>query len=198
MGGTYLAITTWKNQSSVFTVNTLVRLGNGKARHSNPNYKPVNIRVNRFRYSLGEKQYLVDVSDCGKNCGKVKLNGHELSDNLKQNIHHEDYENDQDALLIDRCKVFSDYTRERFWYYLQNAHVVYSSVGSTTERNYCLVTYINIAGTFFVIGNEKIQTKACTVNTFVRIDEGCSGNDADDFKPLIDEPVSLPLKEYEE
>lgn len=100
-------------------------------------------------------------------------------------------------MLIERCQVFSDYTRQKFWYYLQNAQVVYSSVGSTAERNYCLVTYINIAGTFFVIGNEKIQTKACTVNTFVRIDEGCSGNGKDDFKPLLDEPISLPLKDYE-
>lgn len=100
LGGTYLAITTWKNQSSIFNVNTLVRLGNGKARNANPNYKPVNLHVNRFRYSLGEKQYLVDVSDCGKGCGRVKVNGHELSDNLKQNIHHEEYESDKDALLI--------------------------------------------------------------------------------------------------
>jgi hypothetical protein len=80
--GTFLAVTTWKNQSSTFDVNTLVRLGNGYAPNSNANYKPVNLQISHFRYSLGDGQYLIDVTDCGD----VNLNGHALSNNLQDNI----------------------------------------------------------------------------------------------------------------
>lgn len=146
--GTFLAITTWKNQSSEFTVNTLVRLGNGYAKNSNANYKPVHLNIQHFRYSLGSGQYLIDVSDCGD----VKLNGKELSDNLKDNIKKERHYEDED-FLVKKCERFSNYVKEKFWYYLKNANVVYSSVGSANDRNYCLVTYLNIAGTFFVIGS---------------------------------------------
>lgn len=83
--GTFLAITTWKNQSSTFDVNTLVRLGNGYAKNSNANYKPVNLQLNHFRYSLGAGEFLIDVSDCGD----VNLNGKELSDNLDDNLNKE-------------------------------------------------------------------------------------------------------------
>lgn len=147
--GTFLAITTWKNQSSTFDVNTLVRLGNGYAKNSHANYRPVKLELRHFRYSLGAGEFLIDVSDGGD----VKLNGKELSDNLSGNLkkekHYESYEE-----LVAKCKEFSEFTEKKFWYYLQGAHVVYSSAGTVNDKNYCLVTYVNNAGTFFVIGNQ--------------------------------------------
>jgi hypothetical protein len=166
--GTFLAITTWKNQSSTFDVNTLVRLGNGFAKNSNVNYKPVNLQISHFRYNLGQGQYLIDVSDCGD----VDLNGHQLSDNLQDNLKKEKHFDESEDELIAKCKAFSEFTVKKFWYYLLDAHVAYSSVGTVSEKNYCLVTYVNIAGTFFVIGNEETKSKAYEVNTFVRLGNG--------------------------
>lgn len=147
--GTFLAITTWKNQSSTFDVNTLVRLGNGYAKNSGANYKPVKLSLRHFRYSLGAGEFLIDVSDCGD----VKLNGKELSDNLDDNLkkekHYQSYEE-----LVEKCKEFSEFTEKKFWYYLKGAQVVYSSAGTVNDKNYCLVTYVNNAGTFFVLGNQ--------------------------------------------
>lgn len=188
--GTFLAITTWKNQSSTFDVNTLVRLGNGFAKNSNANYKPVNLRLTRFRYSLGPGQYLIDLNDCGD----IKLNGKELSNDLHENMGKSKH--DKNGLLVKKCQDFSEYTRKKFWYYLQNANVVYSSVGSTSDRNYCLITYVNVAGTFFVIGSEALKDKSCQVNTFVRLGNGCEGED--EYEPVVYEKVTLRLASYEE
>jgi hypothetical protein len=188
--GTFLAITTWKNQSSTFDVNTLVRLGNGFAKNSNANYKPVNLRLSHFRYSLGPGQYLVDVSDCGD----IKLNGKELSNDLDENMGR--HKHDKDGLLVEKCLGFSKHTRKQFWYYLLDANVVYSSVASTAERHYCLITYVNVAGTFFVIGSEGRKDKDCQVNTFVRLGNGCEGKD--EYEPIVTEKVTLPLTSYED
>lgn len=187
--GTFLAITTWKNQSSTFDVNTLVRLGNGFAKNSNANYKPVNLRLSRFRYSLGPGQYLIDINDCGD----IKLNGKELSNDLDENMGRHKH---RDGLLVDKCHGFSEFTRKKFWYYLQDANVVYSSVGSSNDRNYCLITYVNVAGTFFVIGSEAHKDKSCQVNTFVRLGNGCEGED--EYEPVVIQKVTLPLASYEE
>lgn len=191
--GTFLAITTWKDQSSTFDVNTLVRLGNGYAKNSNANYKPVNLRLSHFRYSLGAGQYLIDVSDCGD----VHLNGKELSNDLEDNLgkrKHGEHEGD----LVEKCKDFSEYTRKKFWYYLADAHVVYSSSGSTADRTYCLITYVNVAGTFFVIGSDAAKTHVCEVNTFVRLGNGYEKDSEANYKPVNFQKITLPLLDYED
>lgn len=191
--GTFLAITTWQNQSSTFDVNTLVRLGNGYAKNSNANYKPVKLGLARFRYSLGPGQFLIDVSDCGD----VTLNGKELSNNLDENLgKHRHGDNGEE--LVEKCKEFSEFTRKKFWYYLQDAHVVYSSVGSTAERDYCLVTYVNVAGTFFVIGSDGRKDHVCEVNTFVRLGNGYEEDSEANYKPVNFQKVTLPLVSYED
>lgn len=192
--GTFLAITTWQNQSSTFDVNTLVRLGNGYAKNSNANYKPVNLHISHFRYSLGPGQFLIDVSDCGD----VKLNGKELSDNLDENLGKHKHSHDDDALLVQKCKTFSEFTRKKFWYYLQDAQVVYSTVGSTAERDYCLVTYVNVAGTFFVIGSDAAKTHVCEVNTFVRLGNGYEDDSGANYEAVNFQKVTLPLRDYQD
>ena len=192
--GTFLAITSWKNQSDSFDVNTLVRLGNGYAKNSGANYKPVNLRLARFRYSLGPGQYLIDINDGGD----VKLNGKVLSDDLAKNIGKGKRGKDSDELLVKRCHEFSEFTRKKFWYYLKGARVVYSSVGSTAERDYCLVTYVNVAGTFFAIGSDVKKTRVCEVNTFVRVGGGYEDDCDRECEPIPFEKCTLPLENYEE
>jgi hypothetical protein len=192
--GTFLAITTWQNQSSTFDVNTLVRLGNGYAPNSNANYKPVNLQISHFRYSLGAGQYLIDVSDCGD----ISLNGKELSNNLDDNLGNHHHFNETDSQLLAKCKEFSEFTQKKFWYYLENAHVVYSSVGSTAERDYCLITYVNVVGTFFVIGSDESKTHNCEVNTFVRLGNGYEEDSGANYSPVNFQKITLPLTSYED
>lgn len=103
---------------------------------------------------------------------------------------------DSEEELVAKCKNFSDFAREKFWYYLQNAHVVYSSVGSTEDRVYCLVSYVNVAGTFFVIGSDAAKTHVCQVNTFVRLGNGYEDDSDANYKPINFQKVTLPLEDY--
>ena len=63
------------------------------------------------------------------------------------------------------------YVREKYWYYLRGAQIIHTESILTTQRVYSLITYINIVGTFLVIGscdaNDVIQ-----INTFVRLGAG--------------------------
>jgi len=127
------------------------------------------------------------------------LNGKELSDDLAKNIGKGKHSRDNDELLVNKCQDFSEFTRKKFWYYLKNARVVYSSVGSSAERDYCLVTYVNIAGTFFAIGSDVKKTRACEVKTFVRVGGGYDDDDCDSgCEPVHFEKTTLPLKNYED
>ena len=191
--GTFLAITSWKKQASSFDVNTLVRLGNGYGKDSGANYKPVELGLAHFRYSLGTGQYLIDVSDCGD----VKLNGKVLSDNLNDNLKKEHNHGSEDDLVA-KCKNFHEYTKKKFWYYLDEAKVIYSSVGSTVERSYCLVAYLNVAGTFFVLGSDDHQSHTCSVNTFVRAGNGFDQDSEATYGATEFEKATLPLEDYED
>lgn len=181
--GTFLAITTWTKGSSSFQVNTLVRLGNGDGDKYGANYKPVNLEPLKVRYTLGPNEYIIEVSDCGD----VKVNGHSLTE--------ETGELKTDELLIEECKEFSKFAVEKFWYYLRDSTVVYSSVGKTKARNYCLVTYLNVVGTFFVIGSRD-SSNLSVVNTFVRLGNGkASGVN---YEPVKFNKINLRLTDFVE
>lgn len=182
--GTFLAITTWTKGSSSFEVNTLVRLGNGDGDKYGANYKPVNLVPLKVRYTLGPNEYIIEITDCGD----VKVNGNSLTQQtgtLKT-----------DELLVSECKDFSKFAVEKFWYYLRDSTVVYSSVGKTQARNYCLVTYLNVVGTFFVIGSRNDSTQENVVNTFVRLGNG-NANGVN-YEPVKFNKVNLRLTDFVE
>lgn len=143
--GTFLAITTWEEGSTEFQVNTLVRLGNGLALKQGANYKPVAVKPLKVRYTLADHDVIVDFTDCDD----IKINGKSI------NYYYDcpDCKDKPDVLLVKDCKKFSEYTVKKYWYFLRDAKVVYSSVGKTDKKNYCMVTYVNIVGTFFAIGS---------------------------------------------
>jgi len=182
--GTFLAITTWKSQQSHFSVDTLVRLGNGFEEGSGANYKPVALAPLKLRYSLGPKEFIIEVSDsCVKVNGKVIGKAEEVE---RPKVTEEQ--------LVEQCRGFSTVAHEKFWYYLDGAQVVYSSVGRTNERNYCLVTYLNHAGTFLAIGHVDADEKA-HVATFVRLGNGNAKGVL--YEPVAFRRIQLPLKSFD-
>ena len=161
--GTFLAITTWTKGSSSFEVNTLVRLGNGLAIKYGANYKPVALKPLVARYKLGDHEVIVSFVDCED----IEINGK----NIFYDCHGDDCP--KKKKLLPDCELLSEYAVEKFWYYLRDSKVVYSSLGKTAEKNYCLITYLNEVGTFFVIGSQKDDSsKHCEVNNFVRLGNG--------------------------
>lgn len=66
-----------------------------------------------------------------------------------------------------------DHVRKTYWYYLDKARLIHQESILTTLRLYVVLTYVNIVGTFLVIGscdaNDVVQ-----VNTFVRLGAGSS------------------------
>lgn len=83
--GTFLAIVTWHNEDDYFTVNTLVRLGNGYAKNSGAHYKPVAVEPLKLRYSLGDDEYIIEVHDCGD----IHVNGKSIHHITKETAYDE-------------------------------------------------------------------------------------------------------------
>lgn len=191
--GTFLAITTWKNQSKEIEVNTLVRLGNGYEKDSGALYKPVSLRGLQIKYALGQGEYLIDCDDSGN----VAVNGKVLSNNLNDNLNSGNTKSDTKEQLVEKCKEFATAAAKKFWYYLDQARVIYSSVARTNARDYCLITYLNIAGTFLVLGNQDQTSKAIQINTFVRLGNGFDDSQSD-YKPVNFTKAQLYLVDFEE
>ena len=79
--------------------------------------------------------------------------------------------------------------RKNYWYYLDKARLIHQESILTTRRLYVVLTYVNIVGTFLVIGscdeNDVVQ-----VNTFVRLGAGS----AEDIRPITIEPAVFTLQ----
>lgn len=189
--GTFLAITTWKQGESTFEVNTLVRLGNGLALDHGANYKPVAVKPLTVRYSLGDSEVIIDFTDCDD----IKINGRSIASYY--DCEGDDCKTKTDDLLIKDCEEFSAFCHEKYWYYLQDSHVVYSSVGKTDARNYCLVTYVNAVGTFFAIGSHDASAAPHSkVNTFVRLGNGFEKGSEASYEAVKFNKVNLRLRDY--
>lgn len=112
--GTFLSVTTWKQQTTQIEVNTLVRLGNGYEQGSGANYSPFNINSKQFKFLLGNGEYFVQVDQTGN----VAVNGNVLgSGNATSTTSKSE--------LDTACGVVDTYVRNRFWFYLDKAQNVY-------------------------------------------------------------------------
>ena len=155
------------------------------------NYKPVAVKPLKVRYTLADHDVIIDFTDCDD----IKING--------KSVHYyydcPDCKDKPDVLLVKDCKKFSEYCREKYWYFLRDAKVVYSSVGKTDKRNYCMVTYVNLVGTFFAIGSHCEDEKPMTkVNTFVRLGNGFEKGSEAEYDPFKFDKVHLRLKNFVE
>ena len=71
----------------------------------------------------------------------------------------------------DRCLKQSDiYLKRTYWYYLRGAPIISQRRVVTKEREYQILTYVNIVGTFLVVASCKGDE--ITANTFVRLGRG--------------------------
>jgi hypothetical protein len=101
--------------------------------------------------------------------------------------------------LVQECKQFSDFARKKFWYYLENADVIYCNVGKTAQRNYCLINYLNIVGTFLLIGSHQTVAGSDGINevdTLVRLGNGSGQKEGANYTPVNFQKITLPLQDY--
>ena len=114
--------------------------------------------------------------------GNFRVNGELI------NVDTEDQEALTQAELDAKTAAIDAFVRERYWYYLRGATIVHTETLLTTQRVYSLITYINIVGTFLVIGScdadDNIQ-----VNTFVRLGAGST----EAIRPIVIQPSVVEI-----
>lgn len=66
------------------------------------------------------------------------------------------------------------YVRATYWYYLPNAYLTYVAHIDTDQGCLYLHLYKNYIGTFLAISNYADHGHSITINTFVRVGEGCT------------------------
>mgnify|MGYP000918867598 FL=1 len=189
--GTFLSITTWTKDATYFQVNTLVRLGDGNGKKYGANYRPVAVKPLILRYNLGPGETVIEFTDCYD----IKVNGKNINGTGSGSGSGSD--SPLDTLCIAECKDLCVYARKRFWYYLDNAQVIFSSAAKTAVKNYCLINYLNHVGTFLVIGSNQ-DTSAVTLtqtNTFVRMGNGQDKDIGGNYAPVSFNKINLNLSE---
>ena len=56
-------------------------------------------------------------------------------------------------VLVDECRLLSSNIRRKYWNFVDKADVIYSTVRKTDDKNECMFIYVNVVGSFFVIGD---------------------------------------------
>lgn len=78
--------------------------------------------------------------------------------------------------MKEKCGFVNTFVSEKYWYYLRDAKVIHASHTPTSQRYYCVFAYVNIVGSFLVIGNYELATAQSGINTFVRLGNGYDAN----------------------
>lgn len=89
--------------------------------------------------------------------------------------------------MNEKCGFVNTFITDKYWYYLRGAKVLHASHTPTSQRYYCVFVYVNIVGTFFVLGNYELETSSSSINTFVRL-----GNGYDVTSEALYGPVNVP------
>lgn len=182
--GTFLVITTWDKAEQTTQVNTFVRLGNGYAAGSGALYEPVKIDPLVLQLQLGEEEFQVTINDDGS----ISVVGGDSQEGENTNTNTGfDVEKD----MNEKCGFVNTFITDKYWYYLRGASVLSASHTPTSQRYYCVFVYVNIVGTFLVIGNYELETQASAVNTFVRLGNGYDVDSEALYGPVNYTPVKL-------
>ena len=72
-----------------------------------------------------------------------------------------------------KTRAVDEHIRKKYWYYLQKANIIHNEHILTSLRLYIVITYVNIVGTFLVIGSCDADD-IIHVNTFVRLGAGAA------------------------
>lgn len=93
--------------------------------------------------------------------------------------------------MEEKCGFVDESIRAKYWYYLNKAELLHASHTATSQRYYCVMVYVNIVGTFLVIGNYELETEKSGVNTFVRLGNGYAATSGALYGPVNYEPIKL-------
>ena len=117
--------------------------------------------------------------------GNFKVNG---------NVVNTEEEKGPEIVDIDaKTKVVDEYIRKTYWYYLLRAELIHVESIRTTQRTYVVLTYVNIVGTFLVIGSCDADDNV-QVNTFVRL--GAGARKAEEVKPIEIRPAIIDVSDH--
>lgn len=172
-------ITTWEKAAQTTQVNTFVRLGNGYEAGSEALYDPVKVDPLVLSLQLGEGEFIVTINEDGT----ITVVGEAEEHNEENPLPEKNLEKDME----EKCGLTNTFITDKYWYYLRGAKVIHASHAPTSQRYYCVFVYVNIVGTFLVIGNYELETTVSSVNTFVRL-----GNGHDPSSEAIYGPVDVP------
>lgn len=84
------------------------------------------------------------------------------------------------------------YIRATYWYYLPSAYLTYLAHIDTDQGCLYLHLYKNYIGTFLAISNYADRGRTITINTFVRVGEGCT-DDSQIFDPIVPQTFVISL-----
>jgi hypothetical protein len=172
--GTFLVITTWDKVDQTTQVNTFVRLGNGYGAGSEALYEPVKVDPLVLSLQLGEGEFIVTINDDGTISVVGKADSGEANTDIEKEMEI-------------KCGFTNTFITEKYWYFLRGAKVLHASHTPTSQRYYCVFVYVNIVGTFLVIGNYELESASSGINTFVRL-----GNGYDPSSEALYGPVDPP------
>lgn len=182
--GTFLCIASWNHDDQTSEINTFVRLGNGYDKDIETPYSPVNIQPFIISLRLAHGEYLIEMDENGD----FRING--------KLINVDDDEEKLPIIDIDaKTKVIDEHVRKTYWYYLGGrdpAYLAHHESIRTSKRVYAVLTYINIVGTFLVIGSCD-ENDNVWVNTFVRLGAGEYTDKIKEIPPTTLKPAVIDI-----
>ena len=159
-----------------------MRLGNGYEKDIETPYSPVNVQPFIISLRLAHGEFLIEMDEDGN----FKVNG--------DIINTEEEKEDLKVVDVDvKTKMVDEHVRKTYWYYLLRANLIHVESIRTTERIYVVLTYVNIVGTFLVIGSCNADD-VVQVNTFVRL--GAGAKQVTEVKPIEIKPAIIEVSEY--
>lgn len=155
-----MSISKYLNPSRNITVVTFVRLGDGYQNIQNL-YEPIYLRPFTVSMNLGRGHYQVP---------QFRRNdAYDWSESWAQN---QFYRNKTAvAVAVSKCEALDITARKNYDYYLRGAVILSSANADYEDKGcYCQNTYVNLQGTWLVIGN--YGSGKMNIDTFVRLGDG--------------------------
>lgn len=150
--GTFLTVSDLKNNH--IEITSFVKLGAGSS--SSPTQTQLSLQPFIISLKLSPTEVLLEVNDQGQ----IFVNG--------VNIANQQEIREANARLIDA------FLRKHYWFYLSKSIITHSDHIETSERDYHVLIYSGISGSYFVIAS--VEGGNVQVNTLVRLGDQENNN----------------------
>ena len=157
--GTFLTIVSWEKETKESEIATMVRLGNGYSSNIRTNYDPFDVDPFILSLKIGDDEKFIQLDEFGN----LRVNG-QVANAL---VEEEDYASQRDICF----EKADNFLRKTYWYYLRGADLVNKETIITDKKDYFVMTYVNVVGTFLII-TECNGEQVIKANTFVRLAGG--------------------------